>query len=28
MPDVKTGTIKKTPPSRTDPASDPEGKRK
>ena len=28
MPDVKAGGIKKTPPSRTDPASDPEGKRK
>ena len=28
MPDLKTGTIKKTPPSRTDPASDPAGKRK
>ena len=28
MPDVRTGTIKKAPPSRTDPASDPEGKGK
>ena len=26
--DVKTGTIKNSPPSRTDPASGPEGKRK
>ena len=28
MPDLKSGTIKKTPPSRTDPASDPAGKGK
>jgi len=28
LPDLKTGTIQKKPPSRMDPASDPEGKRK
>ena len=28
MPDLKSGTIKKTPPSRMDPASDPAGKGK